>query len=220
MSTSAVASAASATGAAATSAVQKTLGKDDFLKLLLVQMQNQDPLSPVDNKEMLAQLAQFSSLEQMQGVSDRLDTLLLAQSSNNQLSTTSLVGRGVAYRTDGVDWTGSGTASLQGSLAGAAEVTVAIRDASGKVVRRLQLGARPPGPFEVAWDGKDQDGNTLPPGRYTISATGRGGSGSDFNLDLRGRGTVRGVTFEGDAPLLLIGGSRVRMSEVVEVLQA
>lgn len=220
MSTSAVSPTSSASGAAATSAVQKTLAKDDFLRLLLTQMQNQDPLSPVDNKEMLAQLAQFSSLEQMQGVSDRLDTLLLAQSSTNQLATTGLVGRSVSYRTDAIDWTGTGTASLQGSLAAPAAVTVVVRDESGKAVRTLQLGARPAGGLEVTWDGKDQNGNTLPAGRYAVSATAKAGAGADAALELRGRGLVRGVTFEGDAPLLLIGGSRVKMSDVVDVTQA
>ncbi len=219
MSATAVGSATSF-GSSAGSAVEKTLGKNDFLRLLLTQMQNQDPLSPVDNKEMLAQLAQFSSLEQMQGVSDRLDTLLLAQSSTNQLSTTSLVGRNVSYRTDTVSWSGSGTTSLQATLPVPADVTVIVKDSTGKAVRTLQLGARPAGALEVAWDGKDQNGNLLPAGSYTITATGKTGEGSTLNVDLRGLGLVRGVTFEGDAPLLLIGGSRVRMSDVVEVIQA
>lgn len=212
----------SATSAGYTSAVEpkKSLAKDDFLRLLLTQMQNQDPLSPVDNKEMLAQLAQFSSLEQMQGVSDRLDTLLLAQSSTNQLATTSLVGRSVSYRTGTVAWSGSGTAGLQATLSAPADVTVVIKDATGKAVRTLQLGARPAGALEVSWDGKDQNGNLLPAGEYTISATAKTGEGLSMDVDLRGRGLVRGVTFEGDAPLLLIGGSRVRMSDVVEVIQA
>ncbi|MBI5067661.1 MAG: flagellar hook assembly protein FlgD [Deltaproteobacteria bacterium] len=219
MSTTAVNSATSA-GYGAAVGPQKTLAKDDFLRLLLTQMQNQDPLSPVDNKEMLAQLAQFSSLEQMQGVSDRLDTLLLAQSSTNQLATTSLVGRSVSYRTDTVEWSGSGTTTLEATLSAPADVTVVIKDSTGKAVRTLQLGARPAGALDVAWDGKDQDGNLLPAGQYTISATGKTGEGASLDVALRGRGLVRGVTFEGSAPLLLIGGSRVRMSDVVEVIQA
>jgi flagellar basal-body rod modification protein FlgD len=218
MSTSAVASATGASSASATG-LQKALGKDDFLRLLLVQMQNQDPLSPVDNKEMLAQLAQFSSLEQLQGVSDRLDTLLLAQSSSSQLATTSLVGRSVTYLTDTVAWTGSGSVSLQGSLAAPAEVTVQIRDSTGKLVRTLALGTRSAGALELAWDGRDQSGNPVPAGTYSVSATAGIGDGA-VSLPLRGSGLVRGVTFEGGAPLLLIGGSRVRMSDVVEVIQA
>jgi len=219
MSTSPVTSAPRAASSGSATGAVKQLAKDDFLRLLLTQMQNQDPLSPVDNKEMLAQLAQFSSLEQMQGVSDRLDTLLLAQSSTNQLATTSLVGRSVTYRTDGVDWTGSGTATLQASLGAPASVSVVIRDASGKAVRTLQLGARAAGALEVAWDGKDQNGSPLPAGHYAVSATAKSGDGADVGVELRGRGPVRGVTFDGDAPLLLIGGSRVKMSDVVEVIQ-
>jgi len=202
-------------------AASNQLGKNDFLKLLLTQLQNQDPLSPVDNQQMLAQLAQFSSLEQMQGVSDRLDTLLLAQSSTNQLATTSLVGRDVTFRTDGADWTpGSGPVELTGNLPTAARVTAVIQDATGRTVRTVQLGARDAGAIGIAWDGKDGNGNTLPAGRYTISLAATSGTGEEVPVELRARGRVKGVTFDGDAPLLLIGGSRVRMSDVVEVIQA
>lgn len=81
------------------------LGKDDFLKLLTAQLANQDPLQPVDNQAFIAQLAQFSSLEQLQGVSTRLDDLLLAAGASTQLSAASLVGRTVAFR-NGVDASG------------------------------------------------------------------------------------------------------------------
>lgn len=207
-------------GSSASGEARNQLGKNDFLKLLLTQLQNQDPLSPVDNQQMLAQLAQFSSLEQMQGVSDRLDTLLLAQSSTNQLATTSLVGRNVTYRTDGVDWApGGGPAQLTGGLSTAARVTAVIQDETGRTVRTVDLGAREAGPIDIAWDGRDGNGNTLPAGHYTVSLAATSGTGEKVAVELRARGLVRGVTFDGDAPLLLIGGSRVRMSDVVEVIQ-
>jgi flagellar basal-body rod modification protein FlgD len=217
--------ASSVAGAAASSSgatgTQKTLGKDDFLKLLLTQLQNQDPLQPVDNQAMIAQLAQFSSLEQMQGVADRLDTLLLAQTSANQMSTTSLVGREVTYRTDAVDWTpGSAPVGLQARLAANAGLTAVIRDASGHAVRTLSLGAQEAGSVEISWDGKDDAGNPLPAGRYSVDLVAKDGAGNDVGAELRVHGRVRGVSFDGGTPLLLIGGSQVKMSDVVEVIQA
>ncbi len=77
------------------------LGKDDFLKLLTAQLAHQDPLQPVDNQAFIAQLAQFSSLEQLQGVSSRLDDLLRSATSSNQLDAASLVGKTITYRTAG-----------------------------------------------------------------------------------------------------------------------
>jgi flagellar basal-body rod modification protein FlgD len=212
---------ATAGSSAGTASTQKALGKEDFLKLLLTQLQNQDPLQPVDNQAMIAQLAQFSSLEQMQGVAERLDTLLLAQTSANQMSTTGLVGRNVAFRTDGVDWTpGSGPAGLQVQLSANANLGVVIQDASGRPVRTLALGAQPAGKVELSWDGRDDAGNLLPAGRYTVALVARDGSGNSVGAELRARGLVRGVSFDSGSPLLLVGGTPVKMSDVVEITQA
>jgi flagellar basal-body rod modification protein FlgD len=87
-------------------AAKGQLGKDDFLKLLTAQLANQDPLQPVDNQAFIAQLAQFSSLEQLQGVSSRLDSLLQATATASQLQTSALVGKTVSYRVGGVEGSG------------------------------------------------------------------------------------------------------------------
>jgi len=200
---------------------QKALGKDDFLKLLLTQLQNQDPLSPVDNSQMLAQLAQFSSVEQMQSVASGLDSLLLAQASANQMNTASLVGRSVTFRTGTVDWTPGGQpAALQAQLADAADLVAVVQDASGRTVRTLQLGHQEAGSVSFTWDGADDRGNQVPAGSYQVVLGAKNAAGEDVGVEMRAHGVVRGVTFEGDAPLLLVGGSRVKLSDVVEITQA
>ncbi len=106
MITDTTAAARTATGTGSTAPISRNdLGKDDFLRLLTAQLANQDPLQPTDNQAFIAQLAQFSSLEQLQGVSSRLDTLLVAQTSGNQLTAASLVGKTVSWVT-GVDAAG------------------------------------------------------------------------------------------------------------------
>ena len=85
---------------AAATPPKNTLGKDDFLKLLTTQLQHQDPLQPMDSQAFIAQLAQFSSVEQLTALGTRLDTLLVAQASANQLQTASLVGKEVLFRSD------------------------------------------------------------------------------------------------------------------------
>src|SRR5262245_59631280 len=87
------------------------LGKNEFLKMLLTQMQNQDPTSPMDNQQMVAQLATFSTLEQQEQMNSKLDNLLLAQTANNQTSVASLVGQTVAYRSNKIHFDG-----LQGTI--------------------------------------------------------------------------------------------------------
>jgi flagellar basal-body rod modification protein FlgD len=219
MSTSAVGSVTSGT-TTATTAPKKELGKDEFLKLLIVQLQNQDPLQPVDNQAFIAQLAQFSSVEQLQAVGSRLDTLLLAQASANQMSTASLVGKDLLYRADGIDAGPGQPSAAQLQLTSRADVTLLVRDASGRTVRTLQLGSRAAGAVDVAWDGKDEAGNTVAAGHYQVTLSAKDATGKDVAVELRARGRVRGVTYDGDVPMLLVGASKVRMSDVVEINQA
>jgi len=210
---------ASAGGAPGAAGGTKELGKDAFLKLLMAQLSNQDPLQPVDNQAFIAQLAQFSSVEQLQALGSRLDTLLLAQASANQMSTASLVGKDVLFKADGLDLPAQGGASVQARLAADADVTAVVQDAQGRTVRTLQLGRRTAGTVDVAWDGRDEQGRTLPAGHYALVLGAKDGK-QDVGVETRGRGRVQGVSFDGEVPVLLVGASRVRLADVVEINQA
>src|SRR5689334_22506516 len=143
MATNAISSTTPSPSQAAPAATgSKELGKDELLKLLTAQLANQDPLQPVDNQAFIAQLAQFSSVEQLQAVSSRLDTLLLATASANQMNTASLVGKDVSFKADGVDVAAGGPSSLQVKVSSRATVTAVVQDASGRTVRTLALGVR------------------------------------------------------------------------------
>jgi flagellar basal-body rod modification protein FlgD len=221
MDTTAVTSSSSATqGDSASVAAKNVLGKDDFLKLLTAQLANQDPLQPVDNQAFIAQLAQFSSLEQLQNVTSRLDTLLLATASNNQLSTASLVGKSVSYKTTSVALDGSTAPSLTVKLDAHASVTCLVQDESGRTVRSLVLGARDAGTFDLGFDGRDASGAPLPAGQYTLQLSARDAQGQDVAVEARGQGRVTGITFEGGAAELLVGHDHVKLSDVSEITQA
>ncbi|HEY7726623.1 MAG TPA: flagellar hook capping FlgD N-terminal domain-containing protein [Anaeromyxobacteraceae bacterium] len=220
METNSVSSAAAAATRRYAAPARNELGKDDFLRLLITQLANQDPLSPVDNQAFIAQLAQFASVEQLQGLGTRLDTLLLAQASTNQMNVAGLVGKEVLYQADGVDLAAGEPAALQARLSAAAsDVTAVVQDASGRTVRVIQLGQRAAGPVDFAWDGLDENGNACQPGRYRVLVSASGASKEPVPVDLRARGRVRGVSFDGEAPVLLVGSSRVALSNVVEIGQ-
>jgi flagellar basal-body rod modification protein FlgD len=196
----------------------KELGKDEFLLLLTTQLQNQDPLEPVDNQAFIAQLAQFASVEQLEGLGGRLDTLLLAQASANQMNTAALVGKEVLFRTDGITLGASPPAKFEVTQDGASDATVAlVADRTGKVVRTLQLGPRPAGTFAASWDGLDEKGNALPPGDYVLTVSAKREDGEEVNVASSIRGVVSGVTFENQAPELLVGGRHVQMSDVIQI---
>lgn len=146
----------------------ESLGQADFLKLMTTQLQNQDPLKPLESNEFLGQIAQFSTVSGIQGLQDSFKTLSSSLTSSQSLQAAGLVGHGVLYP--------SATGYLDGDngLAGGIDMTsggqlaVEIVDGSGQVVRRLDYGTQPAGTTYFTWDGKDAAGNQLPSGSYGI----------------------------------------------------
>ena len=195
------------------------LGKDSFLKLMLAQLANQDPTQPQDSQAFVAQLAQFSSVEQLEGANKRLDDILLAQASNSQTAATAMVGNHAAYRTDQLNLAAGKPAGSGVWLgADAAEVTITVLDGE-RTVRTMNLGAQQAGQVEFAWNGQGDDGGTSPPGNYQVRVTATDKNGEGVTVDARGRGLVKGVSFEQGYPELLIGADRVAMSQIVEINQ-
>lgn len=203
------------------------LGKDEFLRLLMTQLGNQDPLSPMDNQAFVAQLAQFAQLELQQAASQQLDALLMAQASNNQLQATSLVGKEAVLKSTGFTWSGpsddgaDGVALLGSVSAPAAQVTAVITDADGRVVRRQSLGAEPSGTFTFTWDGRDDTGEVAAAGEYTVEFVAVDASGRPVEAQALTSARVTGVSFEtGYAELLLSNDERVKLADVLRITEA
>lgn len=206
------------------------LGKDEFLKLLMTQLGNQDPLSPMDNQAFVTQLAQFAHVELAQQTSQQLDALLMAQASANQLQAASLVGKDAVLEHGGFTWDGALSGSprqapgvdLSGDLSGdAAQVTAVVTDAQGNVVRRAQLGPMDAGPFAFTWDGKNDRGDLAPPGEYRVAFTAADANGDAVDAQALTRGRITGVTFEtGFAELILSNHQRVRLADVLRITEA
>jgi flagellar basal-body rod modification protein FlgD len=218
MSTSAVTSSTSSTSSPSTSArAGNSLGKDAFMKLLLAQLQNQDPTQPVDDTAFVAQLAQFSSLEQLQDISTQMSTLASAVTSSSQLSTASLIGRTVTFQSSSVDVT-SGTAPAVGvQLPSTAKVTATISNASGQVVRTLAPGQLPAGTSSLGWDGKDASGSYVASGTYAVALTATGLDGSAVTAQALTQGTAQGVEYANGAAELLVGSQDVALTSIVGI---
>lgn len=200
---------------------KNTLGKDDFMKLLMIQLGNQDPTSPADSKAFIAQLAQFSSLEQMQRTNDTLSSLVLEQSTAAQTNMATLVGKDITFKTDHVSLTKDGASPMIADLAGdAGAVTAVVVDGKGTPVRTVQLGAHSAGNLAYTWDGRKDDGSHAPVGGYQVRITAASPKGESVAVDLRGKGSVSGVSYTGDTPELVVSGMfRVKMSEILEISQ-
>jgi len=149
--------------------------QDMFLKLMLAQLQNQNPLKPQDGTEFLSQMAQFSTVEGIGNLNKGIDELNSLYRSNQALQATALVGRDVLVsgNVGYLDATNTLSGVIHPDGISATDVLVTIKDASGQIVRQVNVGSvsSEDEPFE--WDGTDQNGQRLPVGAYTMDITGR-----------------------------------------------
>ncbi|GGM26577.1 flagellar hook assembly protein FlgD [Pseudomonas asuensis] len=149
-----------------------SLGKDDFLQLLVTQLNNQNPLSPQDNSEFVAQLAQFSSVESLQNLNTSVNGIASNYQSSQALQASSLVGRSVIAQTGSsmVDTSKSFNGTLIMPAAGT-NVSVSVYDTAGSLVKTIDLGSAQAGKSDFIWDGTDDKGNKLNAGVYSFKAT-------------------------------------------------
>jgi flagellar basal-body rod modification protein FlgD len=150
--------------------------QDRFMKLLVTQMKNQDPLNPMDNAQVTSQMAQLSTVSGIDKLNATLQSLMGSYQSSQSLQATSMIGHGVLVPGSSVALSG-GKAILGMDLAGAADsVKVTVKDASGKAIHTINIGASDAGVQPLAWDGSTDSGAVAPDGNYTfeISATRAG----------------------------------------------
>ncbi|MGO4503238.1 MULTISPECIES: flagellar hook assembly protein FlgD [unclassified Dyella] len=206
------------------SALSSTMTQADFLKLMTAQLQAQDPTNPVDNSQFVSQMAQFSQLSATQQLDTDLQTMSSNVTSNMQtsqvLSSANLVNRDVLVPAGSAAF--DGTDAIKGAInvTAASSPTVQVLDGSGNVIRTIALGAQSAGLAQFSWDGKDDSGNTVAKGTYTLQASSGSGSAST-SLDTYVSGTVTGVGYGGSTLgtyLQVSGVGGVPLSQVAQIL--
>ena len=192
--------------------------QDRFLKLLVTQMKNQDPLNPMDNAQVTSQMAQLSTVSGIDKVNSTLKALTDNMSAGQALSATGMIGRGALVPGASIELkNGKAVAGLD-ILQSAESVKVSIKDGANALVRTMQLGAQKPGVVPVAWDGLDDAGKELPSGSYKISAESVAG-GKTTPVSTLSFGMVAGVAPGSGGAKLDVGklGS-FNLSEIKQVL--
>jgi flagellar basal-body rod modification protein FlgD len=210
----------SAGGLTAALGGDKALGTDAFLKLLVAQLKHQDPLKPQDSSDFIAELAQFSSVEQAMGINDRLDMMALQNQGLANSQVVGLVGKRATVRGSMVTTDGSGLGvPLNFTLDGeTAKTTVTIRDQSGRVVRTLDVGARDAGLIRLTWDGRDNAGVVQPAGSYVVSVEATNEAEAPVAVSQETSGLIRSVSFDKGYPVLhLDSGISVPVSDLLKV---
>ena len=211
LTTAAVSGLNAASGADAPSQV---LGKDAFMQLLVTQLRHQNPLEPMDNKDFIAQLSQFSSLEELSSIRESFDASLATQRTMNRTMAVGLLGREVEVPANQVALVSGTEAKVHYTLPEDADVQIEIQNVLGAVVRTLTPGAQPSGDQGVVWDGNDDLGNPLPEGNYTYHVLAVGGGNRQVPVLPFFKGLVDGVRMTDTGIMLTVEGREIPLSRV------
>lgn len=192
----------------------------DFMQMLLAQVQNQNPLQPADPSQFLSQMAELSTVTGIDQLDTDVGNLGTALGSSQALQAANLVGSQAEVPTGSVQWDGKN--NVTGGVVvptAAQEVAVTITSPGGAVVQTLTLGPQPAGTTAFTWDGTDSKGQSVPSGTYNVTATAVGPTGTT-PLQTLATGTIQGVSLGGAQGLMLmIGGvGSVPLSQVQQIL--
>ncbi|CAD7849432.1 MAG: Flagellar basal-body rod modification protein FlgD [Olavius algarvensis Delta 4 endosymbiont] len=194
------------------------LGKDDFLKLLVTQMKNQDPMDPMDGTEYTAQLAQFSSLEALQNIDAEIQQLKTNQAAANNSRAADYLGKTVTAAGDSFDLAGGTTSDLRFRLtAGAAETYVKVYNGAGQYVTSIDNGARAAGEHLFTWDGLDSQGVAAPDGAYFIDVMAVDGNGHPVATETVFSGRATEINFRDDTAYIMVGGREVTLADIRKI---
>ena len=196
----------------------QSLGKDDFLKLLIAQLAAQDPLDPMGAQDFSAQLAQFSGLEQMTNVNTNLEKMYELDASAQNTSAIQLIGKTVESSGNGFPHSAGSSEVLSYSLSDDAEiVSIEILDSESNRVDRVNLQDQSKGKNTASWDGFDFMGNTLPAGTYSFNVTAKNSGGIPINVKTFSSGLVSDVVFGEGETYAVVNGQELPISSIKRV---
>ncbi len=219
--TSALTTGTTNSAATATEALKKSrssLTQEDFINLLVTQMKNQNPLEPMDNYQMASQMAQMSTVESLNNIYKSVSQIASSQDTvANSLGTASLIGKTVEAQGNGLTLSQGTASGGTFQLAKAGNVLVQVYNSAGQLVWSQQSEVKDATSQKVAWQGKDQLGNSLPDGNYTFKVTAVDEKGTSINVTSRVSGTVTGIFFENGTPYIQVGSNRIAVKNITAI---
>jgi len=201
---------------AVAAAPKQTLGQDQFMNLLIAQLKNQDPLNPVDNSQLMAQLAQFSQLQETQQMAQSLNKFIAQQNTANATNLVTLLGKHVTTNGSTFALTpGTPTPISYTLAANASTATVQILNASGVPVATWTGSNQTAGAQNLMWDGRDSSGNTLPTGLYSFSVLAKAANGAAVSATTQTTGIVRSINYDGNGPVLVFDAGQTALPTAI-----
>ena len=212
-------STASTSQAAGTAGAQQIAGNfNEFLQLLTTQLQNQDPLDPLDTNQFTQQLVEFASVQQQVDMNSNMQTLISLQQTTAATQALQLIGSNVTLNGNSADLSNatgsSATWNLNSSAGGTAAITITNSSGQTAFTGTTTLNA---GTNSYSWNGQGNNGVTWPDGSYTIAVTGTGASGQAITVTSQVSGTVSAVNMSATPPTLTINGQSYPISSIQSV---
>jgi|TARA_B100000446_G_scaffold179058_1_gene193605 flagellar basal-body rod modification protein FlgD len=194
------------------------LTQEDFFSLLTQQLSYQDPSKPADNDQMIAQMTNFTMAEGISNLNSNFESLAASMTSNSALQASTLVGKQALLESDTLELNESG--EVKGAIVAEKPVdnlTLRIEDASGQLVKTIDLGTQPAGAVRFAWDGKNEAGERLPPGEYNVKAEGST-DGEFSSLPIASFKNIESVNINGSSGIIInTKEGAVRLTDVAEI---
>jgi flagellar basal-body rod modification protein FlgD len=202
--------------------IKKTLDKDDFMRIMISQMKNQDPTQPFKAEQMAQELAQFTTVEQLHNMSTTLNKMTTQNQPLERLAMTNLIGKTITVDKDRFPHTEGSNEYLSFNMPKeAGTVSLSIVSETGEVVFQKDMGPMKAGPQSYTWDGKKA--TTLPAkaGNYIMRIDAKDPMGSAIEVSSQAKARVVGVSFDSSEPVLLIGNianpEKVTMKNIVRI---
>ncbi|MGZ3689958.1 MAG: flagellar hook assembly protein FlgD, partial [Pseudobdellovibrio sp.] len=195
------------------------MDKDAFFKLMLAQLKNQDPMNPLKNHEMAAQLAQFSSLEQMTNMNKTLTKLEGKQSQPENFQALNLIGKTVAGDSSKVVRTQfDNEHDFNYNLPqDATEATVKLLGSKGEMVREYKLTNLKAGANKLTWNGTNEAGVKQPAGEYSFHIEAKNSVGGKIPVNTQFKGEITGLSFSAEGPVLQVGSQTIKMRDISQI---
>lgn len=206
----------SQTSTSQTTSNTKSVGKDEFMKLLLAQLKNQDPLQPMDGTDFTAQLAQFSSLEQLSNLNTELKTQSVNQMTLGYAQSVNMIGKEVIANTGNTVKVSGNSTDIQYNLSyPAKDITINVLDKNGKLVKTLTESDQKAGMNKTTWETAG-----IEKGEYTYEVVAKDALGVQVAADTMTSGVVTAVHFRSNQILATVNGQEIALNDITEIKQS
>ena len=193
------------------------LSKDDFMTLLLVELQHQDPTEPMDSEKILSQTSQLATLEASENTNKALADLAVSLGSSQQYTTIAAIGKTADLGSNAIGYDEGTTSSFEVYFPEEiASGTLEVLDTNGNIVSTMAIEPNSSGVYQFDWDGTLTNGSAAESGMYYITASYRNSAGDDLTTRM-GAYPIESVRFEDGATLVKVGSSYVDIENVVEI---